>query len=83
LLQNLINDSREIIKILNIGQDWNPDEDRQLNALHKLLTETHKNEKVLVFTQYADTAYYLTHQLKKRGLKSLESVTGEIGRAHV
>ncbi|KAA6328875.1 RNA polymerase-associated protein RapA [termite gut metagenome] len=77
LQQNLINDSKEIIKILEYGKDWNPTEDRQLNALHTLLTETHKNDKVLVFTQFADTAYYLTEQLKKRGVKQIENVTGE------
>lgn len=77
LQQNLINDSKEIIKILNIGKDWNPDEDRQLNALHELLTKTHSKEKVLVFTQFADTAYYLTEQLKKRGITQIESVTGD------
>ncbi|TDG36684.1 NgoFVII family restriction endonuclease [Pedobacter changchengzhani] len=73
---NLINDSKEIIKILSLGKDWNPDQDKQLNALYDLLTITHGKEKVLVFTQFADTAYYLTEQLKKRGIKKLESVTG-------
>lgn len=76
LQKNLINDGREIIKILNIGKDWNPNEDRQLNALYDLLTKTHSKEKVLVFTQFADTAFYLTEQLKKRGLTKIESVTG-------
>jgi ERCC4-related helicase len=75
LQQNLIfikNDSKEIIKILNIGKDWNPDEDRQLNALYDLLTKTHSKEKVLVFTQFADTAYYLTEQLKKEASHKLK-----------
>jgi superfamily II DNA or RNA helicase len=77
LQKTLIQDSREIIRILNLGKDWTPDNDRQLNALHKLLAETHKEEKILVFTQFADTAYYLTEQLKKRGLTKIESVTGD------
>jgi superfamily II DNA or RNA helicase len=77
LQKSLISDSKEIIKILNIGKDWNPDEDRQLNALHDLLTQKHSREKVLVFTQFADTAYYLTAQLKKRGIIQIESVTGD------
>ena len=77
LQKNLISDSKEIINILRVGKDWNPDDDRQLNALHQLLITTHSKEKVLVFTQFADTAYYLTEQLKKRGLQKLESVTGE------
>lgn len=77
LQKNLINDSKDIIKILAIGKNWNPSEDRQLNALDKLLTVTHSKEKVLVFTQFADTAYYLTEHLKKRGVKKIECVTGD------
>lgn len=77
LQKNLIGDSREIIKILTVGKDWNPDEDRQLNALYGLLAKTHAKEKVLVFTQFADTANYLAEQLKKRGVQKIESVTGD------
>lgn len=77
LQENLIKDSQEITKILSIGKDWNPDEDRKLNALYELITKTHNKEKILVFTQFADTAYYLTEQLKKRGISEIESVTGD------
>lgn len=77
LQKKLISDSKEIISILQIGKNWNPDEDRQLNALYKILTQKHKKEKVLVFTQFADTAYYLTEQLKKKGITHIESVTGD------
>ncbi|MDI6781530.1 MAG: helicase-related protein [bacterium] len=76
LKKSLINDGREIIKILSIAKEWNPGEDRQLNALYDLINDTHKKEKVLVFTQFADTAGYLCEQLKKRGDKSIECVTG-------
>ncbi|GAG77845.1 unnamed protein product, partial [marine sediment metagenome] len=41
-----------------------------------LLSKKHINEKVLVFTQFADTARYLEDQLKQRGLDLLEGVTG-------
>ena len=77
LTKHLVNDSKEIIKILHIGKDWNADEDRKLNTLDVLLTKKHKSEKVLVFSQYADTAYYISGQLKKRRIKHLEHVTGE------
>ena len=73
----LINDCREIIKILSVAKEWDPDEDRQLNALYDLINTTHKKEKVLVFTQFADTARYLYEQLKKRGVESIECVTGD------
>jgi superfamily II DNA or RNA helicase len=77
LQQSLISDSREIIRILKTAGQWNPDEDRQLNALFHLINTTHKNEKILVFTQFADTAGYLSEQLKKRGVKSIACVTGD------
>ena len=76
LTKLLINDGREIIKILSEVKEWNPDEDRQLNALSDLINDTHKEEKILVFTQYADTAGYLYEQLKKRGTENIECVTG-------
>jgi len=77
LKSQLINDSKEILKILNIGKDWNPDNDRQLNALFELCAKRHHKEKILIFTQFADTANYLNDELKKKNLKQLEVVTGE------
>ena len=77
LKKSLISDSREIISILATAKEWNPDEDRQLNALFGLINMTHKKDKILIFTQFADTAYYLYEQLKKRGIKSLDCVTGD------
>ena len=73
----LINDGRDLLKILNIGKNWNPDDDTQINALYDLCTKRHHKEKILIFTQFADTAYYLHNELKKRGLKQFETVTGE------
>jgi superfamily II DNA or RNA helicase len=77
LAEHLINDCREIIKILKTGKDWNPDDDRKLNALHQLVAKNYSKEKILVFTQYADTALYLAENLKRRGVDKLESVTGD------
>jgi len=77
LLSDLINDSKEIIKILKMGKGWIPEEDRQLNALYDLITKTHSKEKVLIFTQFADTAAYLFKHLDKRGIKKLDFVTGD------
>jgi superfamily II DNA or RNA helicase len=71
-------DSISLLKILKIGKDWNPSEDRQLNALHKLISVKHKNEKVLVFTQFADTARYLNQHLKSRGITNIDCATGDV-----
>ena len=70
----LIEDAREIIKILTLAKLWQPENDRKLNALVDLLTKKHKSEKVLVFTQYADTAIYLNEQLKKRKVDALSLI---------
>jgi superfamily II DNA or RNA helicase len=83
LKDTLLNDSRDLLKILNLGKDWSAQADRQLNALYKLVTEKHGNEKVLIFTQYADTAKYITAELKKKdGFKTenaskIDCVTGD------
>ena len=70
-------DAKELMKILSLGKDWKQEEDRQLNALYELITKKHKNEKVLIFTQYSDTANYLFDSLKKRGIKQMDCVTGD------
>ncbi|MFQ5628242.1 MAG: helicase-related protein [bacterium] len=77
LKKELIADSRHLLEILKIGKDWDPEADRQLNALFDLLTKKHRNDKVLVFTQFADTANYLTNELDKRKVRQLECVTGD------
>lgn len=75
---DLQNDTRKLLSILQLGKDWDVKKDRQLNALYEVCTKIHPNDKILIFTQYADTAYYLFNELKSRGIKSLECVTGEV-----
>jgi len=77
LVKELINDSQQIIEILKICKSWDPDEDRKLNSLFKLIDEKHGSEKVLVFSQYADTVGYLSEQLKSKNIKHIEHVTGD------
>ncbi|MCZ7623400.1 MAG: SWF/SNF helicase family protein [Candidatus Kuenenia sp.] len=73
----LINDSKEILKILKIGKDWNPADDRRLNALYDLCANKYPKGKLLIFTQFSDTAYYLHDELKKRNVHQIECVTGD------
>ncbi len=76
LKNNLINDSKELLKILELGKDWKQENDRQLNALYNLIETKHNTEKILIFTQFSDTAYYLFNALKKRNVQKIECVTG-------
>jgi len=76
LATDLKNDGDSLMNVLNRCGDWKPDADAKLDALHKLLTKTHPNEKVLIFTQFADTVRYLTQNLLARGVEELAGVTG-------
>jgi len=73
----LINDCRDLLKILDLGKNWSAAADRQLIALHQLLTQKHRHEKVLIFTQFADTAKYISDELKKKGVAKVDCVTGD------
>lgn len=77
LKKELLKDSDAILKIINMVKEWRPKDDRQLNALFDLCTKTHSKEKVLIFTQFADTARYLGEELRNRGLTQIEAVTGD------
>ena len=76
LESKLLSDSNALQKILQTYGDWNPVKDAKLDALNSLLTETFPDQKVLVFSQFADTVDYLEAQLKKRGVADLAAVTG-------
>lgn len=76
LLNDLRADTKTLLDILAVAGHWDPQRDAKLDALHDLLTKQHPDEKVLVFSQFADTVRYLTGELKKRGVRSLEGVTG-------
>ena len=76
LKQHLRKDCDKIIEMIQLCDKWNPQTDQKLNELEKLLKEIHKDEKVLVFTQYSDTANYIYRQLQKRGFKHIDCATG-------
>jgi superfamily II DNA or RNA helicase len=77
LYKDLANDAKALLRILQDNGEWNPQKDLKLDALFKMLGEKHPYEKVIVFTQFADTVYYLETQLKKRGINSISGVTGD------
>ena len=75
LKRDLLTDANTLINILqNCG--WNPKQDEKLAALVKLINLTHPNEKVLIFTQFADTVRYLTDNLQAR-ITDVAGVTGQ------
>jgi len=77
LESDLRSDAHALIDILKKCGTWDASKDAKLDALEALLTKTYPNKKVLVFTQFADTLHYVTHQLKVRGIRKVEGVSGE------
>ena len=78
LREDLTEDALTLTEILQqYGNPWNPEKDAKLNALQELLTEAHPDDKVLVFTQFADTVQYLTDTLSARGMTHIAAATGD------
>ena len=77
LHKDLLSDAHALFGVLRKAGAWNPKLDTKLDALFELLTRKHPKEKVILFTQFADTVYYLESQLKARGLTKMEGVTGD------
>lgn len=77
LKSELKSDVEKVISIITIGKNWNPDNDKQLNSLNNLCTKDYANDKILIFTQFADTANYLYEQMKNRGIEKIAVATGD------
>lgn len=76
LKQQLKKDCEQLIAMIDLCDVWEPETDQKLNELEYLLNNQHKGDKVIVFTQYSDTANYIYSQLKKRGVQHIDKATG-------
>ncbi len=76
LKRDLSADAKALINLLQEFGEWKPQSDEKLAALIKLLTQTHSNEKVLIFTQFADTVNYLVENLQA----VIDDVAGVTGK---
>jgi hypothetical protein len=61
-----------------------PDQDDKLKALVKLLKTDRvlKDQKVIIFTEFADTARYLEQELKKAGILGIHRIDGGSNQKH-
>ena len=76
LESELRSDANALLDLLQTYGVWRPEHDAKLDALHALVTKTYQDGKVLIFSQFADTVFYLEKQLKNRGVQNLAGVTG-------
>ena len=77
LAEDLRSDASSLLAVLTACGDWEPEADAKLQALVDLISQRHPREKLLVFTQFADTARYLKSQLVAHGIKQVEEATGQ------
>lgn len=74
LKKELSDDAKSLIQILETSGTWRSDEDGKLISLINLLRQ-HRNEKVLIFSQFADTVRYLYDELSQIEIEQLGMVT--------
>jgi hypothetical protein len=77
LLEDLEHDIEILEGLLERFGTWNETADSKLAALEEMLSQTYANEKVLIFSEYADTARYVAAGLRRRGVERVEAVTGD------
>ena len=77
LRDDLQRDSELIRGMLNRFGSWSVETDSKLHALRDLIEQKHGNDKVLVFTEYKDTAYYIADGLRQLGVENVAAVAGD------
>lgn len=76
LAKDLESDAMSLMSVLKKAGDWEPEKDSKLQALLKLVAEKHPKEKVIIFTQFADTVRYLAAQFRAHNIVKAAAVTG-------
>ncbi|SEO75445.1 helicase-related protein [Trujillonella endophytica] len=77
LRKDLLRDNAIITQLLDRFGAWDPVKDTKANALVDMLRDDHPGEKVLVFTEYADTAEYVAKALKDAGVQHVGLAYGD------
>ena len=76
LAEDLAEDTQTLSELLTSQGPWEPAKDHKLQAFLRLVKQTHGKDKVLIFTQFADTARVLAAQARDAGVTHVEVATG-------
>lgn len=77
LVGHLESDSEILLQIASsVDYQWSAENDEKFLKLLEVLTVQHSKQKVLIFSQFADTVEYLFENLRKHGVTDLERITG-------
>lgn len=77
LLADLETDTEALRELLDWYGKWNSQVDSKLAALIQLVSVKHPREKVLIFTEYKDTAVYVAAELEAAGVTDVGLATGD------
>lgn len=77
LREALEKDNELLLEVARLCGEWDVQEDTKLEALYQLITERHPCEKILVFSQFADTIRYLYDELGGFGIQQIAAATGQ------
>ncbi len=76
LFGDLLSDARALLGVLDKCATWEAGKDQKLLRLRKLIDAERPHDKVLIFTQFADTARYVARQLESLGVTRVGCATG-------
>jgi len=77
LLKDLRADTDALRALVEDFGVWTPGKDSKLQALIDLLMSDHPDEKVLIFTEYKDTANYVANALQAAGVDRVGIASGD------
>lgn len=77
LRHDLAKDNEHIDALLTRFGSWDSARDSKVNALIDLLRGDHEGTKVLIFSEYKDTATYVAEALKEAGIDNVGLATGD------
>lgn len=78
--QDLTADIEAIDLMLARFGHWDQASDGKIDTLMDIISKRHPGEKVLVFTEYTDTADYVAIALASRGIEDLAAASGSVER---
>ena len=78
IFSDTLDDLDQLSEFLNLVSNVRPERDDKLKALIKLLKTDRvlKKEKLILFTEFADTARYVEEQLKQAGISGVHRIDG-------
>jgi len=65
LLEELNHDAAILQQLIDEHGEWDPDDDNRLRALAEKINDSPPGQKLLIFSEYRDTADYVTQNLQR------------------